>query len=788
MDRKRAHAYSEGGAPSGPFDTKRMHVDDGFDDDENPDYARLERFRKEAIYRCMREAKRDAKRANAVVQMLELRMHDMRGCILAVNQFWDALLESVHLLDEQIIGAELCGALAAFAPLSLEMHNTEQLAALAQRAEIANKVLAALVSYAARTRPHESVPKAMQDLQARCQTLANEASAARQQVQATHAQLSATESGKARVTEDLRAAQRQLDRSQSGLVQSIEDPQGKALRDASTSQKSEPTQETEEQQSTPNGTDKDAAIETQQAAIAAAQEELESVRNLAQARLEEAHAVRAELLDARQQIAALASQLQSLPDERIRTHPAYHELLAEMVFLQQEAERLRTECAATQKENEDMREFRAEFQHQTATQANTHADELQKQVRTRDTDIVRLRGQRDELNAEMLERRARDTVKFTQVDDLKALLAAKDERMEALKSQAHRLQLQVAALRGDTLAVERLNADGVDVLAKSMTELASENAALRAQLASDDTGAETHKALAACKALLAKATTPEDALERWSALQHEATQGRQEADAANASAAAMYDEVDRLTAAYDVLEKETNTKLANLARLEEKIMRLTTEKSKADNKYFAAMRAKDAVDAEKRTLARNAERQSKVIERYTETEKALGAQLGQAEKEISALRRGVQTHTTALAEMERDKASMRRRLAEIERAKAAADAAAAQHLATTNAAADAQARAEERGALLDKELSRTKRLSSGTVKKKGDSENTHLEYLNSLLRCSSCKERYRNRIITRCLHTFCDECVNARIQTRQRKCPHCASAFATSDVQVLYLQ
>jgi len=64
----------------------------------------------------------------------------------------------------------------------------------------------------------------------------------------------------------------------------------------------------------------------------------------------------------------------------------------------------------------------------------------------------------------------------------------------------------------------------------------------------------------------------------------------------------------------------------------------------------------------------------------------------------------------------------------------------------------------------------------------------YVEHLNSLLRCSSCKERYRDRIILRCLHTFCEACVNARIQTRQRKCPHCGLAFATSDVQVLYLQ
>lgn len=56
----------------------------------------------------------------------------------------------------------------------------------------------------------------------------------------------------------------------------------------------------------------------------------------------------------------------------------------------------------------------------------------------------------------------------------------------------------------------------------------------------------------------------------------------------------------------------------------------------------------------------------------------------------------------------------------------------------------------------------------------------------SLLRCSACKERYRDRIILKCLHTFCEPCVRARIQTRQRKCPHCGLGFAISDVQTLF--
>lgn len=75
-----------------------------------------------------------------------------------------------------------------------------------------------------------------------------------------------------------------------------------------------------------------------------------------------------------------------------------------------------------------------------------------------------------------------------------------------------------------------------------------------------------------------------------------------------------------------------------------------------------------------------------------------------------------------------------------------------------------------------------------------------------LLRCSTCQINFRSQVITRCMHSepldsrlvpssradnasaFCRECLDSRIQSRQRKCPHCAISFAKEDVQTLYFQ
>jgi E3 ubiquitin-protein ligase BRE1 len=85
------------------------------------------------------------------------------------------------------------------------------------------------------------------------------------------------------------------------------------------------------------------------------------------------------------------------------------------------------------------------------------------------------------------------------------------------------------------------------------------------------------------------------------------------------------------------------------------------------------------------------------------------------------------------------------------------------------------------------------RAAASAAKNKGKREmdagdGSEKDFLNALLQCSSCKERYRNRILTKCYHTFCSVCIDTRVHTRQRKCPHCGLAFAVSDVQQLFLQ
>ena len=55
------------------------------------------------------------------------------------------------------------------------------------------------------------------------------------------------------------------------------------------------------------------------------------------------------------------------------------------------------------------------------------------------------------------------------------------------------------------------------------------------------------------------------------------------------------------------------------------------QRAKSENKYYSTMRDKEAVENERKNLARNFEKQAKVLERLTESEKNLSSRLVSSE-------------------------------------------------------------------------------------------------------------------------------------------------------------
>jgi len=62
-----------------------------------------------------------------------------------------------------------------------------------------------------------------------------------------------------------------------------------------------------------------------------------------------------------------------------------------------------------------------------------------------------------------------------------------------------------------------------------------------------------------------------------------------------------------------------------------------------------------------------------------------------------------------------------------------------------------------------------------------------LEHMRTLMRCSVCKVRQKDTVISKCWHMFCQQCIQANLANRHRKCPGCSAAFGAADVHQVFL-
>ena len=62
-----------------------------------------------------------------------------------------------------------------------------------------------------------------------------------------------------------------------------------------------------------------------------------------------------------------------------------------------------------------------------------------------------------------------------------------------------------------------------------------------------------------------------------------------------------------------------------------------------------------------------------------------------------------------------------------------------------------------------------------------------LDMYKKLLKCNSCHVRDKNALILKCMHVFCRQCLDQRIESRQRKCPNCSESFGANDVRNIFL-
>ena len=234
------------------------------------------------------------------------------------------------------------------------------------------------------------------------------------------------------------------------------------------------------------------------------------------------------------------------------------------------------EALSTQlrEENGKLQSERTTYQTHIETESQTAIGEKEAQLAKAENDLARIRNGRDELLADQQMRKAAQDQERTSLGQIQELAAAREARIQALESEAERLR---------TVLAQSENSE------KPKPELES--------LSSAELAVKVHN------------------LEQSDSM--------------------LNRELSSMMDAYNRSKKAAAKNVEELTLLEDRLARAVAEKSKADQKYFAAMKAKETRDNEVRTLRAQNARSSDIVTQLKEAEASTRAVMINLEKQLT---------------------------------------------------------------------------------------------------------------------------------------------------------
>ncbi|EPE35412.1 RING/U-box [Glarea lozoyensis ATCC 20868] len=378
-----------------------------------------------------------------------------------------------------------------------------------------------------------------------------------------------------------------------------------------------------------------------------------------------------------------------------------------------------------QKEAEKYQAERTAYRAQIENESEIVTGELESQLARMDADLTRIRSARDELTAEIGVQKASQEHDQAAKEHLKQLVAAKDGQISALELETERLKTQIKESCDPTL---RPDIDSLDL-----------------------------------------------------------TQLRQKYEALAQEYESLNKEMPALQTAYKRVQALSTKRVMDFTAMEERISILQVEKSKADQKYFAARKDMDTRILEVRSLRAQNSKSSEIITQLKDVETSNRALLSNLEKQLSDMRQANTSITAENKKMEttsRDATSkldtLKNQVAELSallKSKDAANASTKQKAYALETELE-QLRVKYEHAQKERDTWKTKSLSNQSGEE---------EMLRSYALCTICRKDFKNTTLKTCGHTFCNNCVDDRIANRMRKCPNCAKSFDKLDVMALHM-
>lgn len=260
-------------------------------------------------------------------------------------------------------------------------------------------------------------------------------------------------------------------------------------------------------------------------------------------------------------------------------------------------------------------------------------------------------------------------------------------------------------------------------------------------------------------------------------------------------------EIKDMEIAFKKLTALNNKKYMTLLNHESIISKLTIEKSKADQKYFASMRSKDSILVENKNLLKTVNKSNEFIVQLKDTEKILQDKIKSLQEQITLLENNGKFLMNTNKLESRKFNDLNNDMTKLKKINEYYKGENSKYVIKLNETVK-----ERDLAIKDKEILEMQNKQSQEVisklqeslKSKGlnvsknmnednDSLTEELENFRTLVYCSLCSKNWKSSAIRTCGHTFCEDCVKERLAARMRKCPTCNHPFAATDLVTIHL-
>lgn len=272
-------------------------------------------------------------------------------------------------------------------------------------------------------------------------------------------------------------------------------------------------------------------------------------------------------------------------------------------------------------------------------------------------------------------------------------------------------------------------------------------------------------------------------------------------NANNSSEQLLIKEIKDMEIAFKKLTALNNKKYMKLLNHESIISKLTIEKSKADQKYFASMRSKDSILVENKNLLKTVNKSNEFIVQLKDNEKLLQDKIKSLQEQITLLENNGKSLMNTNKLEARKFNELNNDMTKLKKMNEYYKDENSKYVVKLNEAIKERDLVIKDREVLDIENKQNKEViselrerlkskglnASKTTNEDNESLSEELENFRTLVYCSLCSKNWKSSAIRTCGHTFCEDCIKERLAARMRKCPTCNHPFAATDLVTIHL-